>query len=129
MSRAERLLHLTQVMRRHRRSVRGKALADELGVSIRTLYRDIASLQAQGATRLTSLQPGMSRSASCRSAAGRPPRLGGCCPARAGAWASNAVPTSCRAVLGQLLPDYGYCDDRSFGPWPNIPASEAECSS
>jgi predicted DNA-binding transcriptional regulator YafY len=29
--------------------VSGQALADELGVSIRTLYRDIASLQAQGA--------------------------------------------------------------------------------
>ena len=48
MSRAERLLHLIQVMRRYRRPVRGKALATELGVSIRTLYRDIASLQAQG---------------------------------------------------------------------------------
>jgi len=29
--------------------VRGQALAEQLGVSIRTLYRDIASLQAQGA--------------------------------------------------------------------------------
>ncbi len=50
MSRAERLLHLIQVMRRYRRPVRGKALATELGVGIRTLYRDIASLQGQGAT-------------------------------------------------------------------------------
>ncbi|KHK55924.1 DNA-binding protein [Ralstonia sp. A12] len=49
MSRAERLLQLLQVLRRYRRPVSGKALADELGVSIRTLYRDIASLQAQGA--------------------------------------------------------------------------------
>ena len=49
MSRAERLLHLLQVLRRYRRPVSGQALADELGVSIRTLYRDIASLQAQGA--------------------------------------------------------------------------------
>ncbi|SDR21294.1 Predicted DNA-binding transcriptional regulator YafY, contains an HTH and WYL domains [Paraburkholderia fungorum] len=49
MSRSERLLHLLQVLRRYRRPVSGQALADELGVSIRTLYRDIASLQAQGA--------------------------------------------------------------------------------
>ena len=49
MSRSERLLHLLQVLRRYRRPVRGQALAEELGVSIRTLYRDIASLQAQGA--------------------------------------------------------------------------------
>ena len=49
MSRAERLLQLLQVLRRHRRPVSGQRLADELGVSIRTLYRDIASLQAQGA--------------------------------------------------------------------------------
>lgn len=49
MSRAERLLQLLQVLRRYRRPVSGQALADELGVSIRTLYRDIASLQAQGA--------------------------------------------------------------------------------
>jgi biotin operon repressor len=49
MTRSERLLQLLQVLRRHRRPVSGQALADELGVSIRTLYRDIASLQAQGA--------------------------------------------------------------------------------
>jgi predicted DNA-binding transcriptional regulator YafY len=49
MSRAERLLELMQVLRRHRRPVSGKTLARELGVSIRTMYRDIASLQAQGA--------------------------------------------------------------------------------
>lgn len=50
MSRAERLLSLMQVLRRHRHPVTGAALADELSVSLRTLYRDIASLQAQGAT-------------------------------------------------------------------------------
>jgi predicted DNA-binding transcriptional regulator YafY len=50
MSRAERLLQLMQVLRRHRAPVTGAALAHELGVSLRTLYRDIASLQAQGAT-------------------------------------------------------------------------------
>jgi predicted DNA-binding transcriptional regulator YafY len=49
MSRSERLLDLVQTLRRHRRPVSGQALADELGVSIRTLYRDIATLQGQGA--------------------------------------------------------------------------------
>ena len=49
MSRAERLLDLIQVLRRHRRPVSGRSLADELGVSIRTLYRDIGTLQGQGA--------------------------------------------------------------------------------
>jgi len=49
MSRAERLLDLLQLLRRHRAPVTGPALAAELGVSIRTLYRDIATLQAQGA--------------------------------------------------------------------------------
>jgi predicted DNA-binding transcriptional regulator YafY len=49
MSRSERLLDLIQSLRRHRRPVSGKTLADELGVSIRTLYRDIATLQGQGA--------------------------------------------------------------------------------
>ena len=49
MSRAQRLLDLIQVLRRHRRPVAGAALAEELGVSLRTLYRDVAALQAQGA--------------------------------------------------------------------------------
>jgi predicted DNA-binding transcriptional regulator YafY len=49
VSRAQRLLDLIQVLRRHRRPVAGAALARELGVSLRTLYRDIAALQAQGA--------------------------------------------------------------------------------
>jgi predicted DNA-binding transcriptional regulator YafY len=49
MSRTERLLDLIQLLRRHRAPVTGPALAGELGVSIRTLYRDIATLQAQGA--------------------------------------------------------------------------------
>jgi predicted DNA-binding transcriptional regulator YafY len=49
MSRAERLLDLIQVLRRHRNPVSGRHLAEVLGVSLRTLYRDIASLQAQGA--------------------------------------------------------------------------------
>jgi predicted DNA-binding transcriptional regulator YafY len=50
MTRSERLLSLLQLLRRYRRPVSGQVLAEELGVSIRTLYRDIASLQAQGAT-------------------------------------------------------------------------------
>lgn len=49
MSRAQRLLDLVQVLRRHRRPVSGRKLAAELGVSIRTLYRDIVTLQGQGA--------------------------------------------------------------------------------
>lgn len=49
MSRSQRLLDLIQVLRRHRRPVSGRRLADETGVSIRTLYRDIVTLQAQGA--------------------------------------------------------------------------------
>jgi predicted DNA-binding transcriptional regulator YafY len=49
MSRAERLLDLMQNLRRRRRPVAGSALAEELGISLRTLYRDIAALQAQGA--------------------------------------------------------------------------------
>ncbi|TIR26441.1 MAG: YafY family transcriptional regulator [Mesorhizobium sp.] len=49
MSRSERLLDLVQILRRHRRPVSGRTLADEMGVSIRTLYRDIATLQRQGA--------------------------------------------------------------------------------
>jgi predicted DNA-binding transcriptional regulator YafY len=49
MSRAERLLDLLQSLRRRRYAVKGGVLAEELGVSLRTLYRDIATLQAQGA--------------------------------------------------------------------------------
>jgi predicted DNA-binding transcriptional regulator YafY len=49
MSRSERLFDLLHALRRYRRPVSGKVLAEEIGVSIRTLYRDIASLQVQGA--------------------------------------------------------------------------------
>lgn len=49
MSRAQRLLDLIQLLRQHRRPVSGAALAEELGVSLRTLYRDIATLIGQGA--------------------------------------------------------------------------------
>ena len=49
MSRSQRLLSLLQVLRRHRLPVSGATLAAETGVSLRTLYRDIATLQAEGA--------------------------------------------------------------------------------
>ena len=49
MSRTERLLTLLQALRRYRHPVSGQRLADELNISIRTLYRDIATLQSQGA--------------------------------------------------------------------------------
>ncbi len=38
-----------QLLRRRRHPVNGEVLARELGISLRTLYRDVASLQAQGA--------------------------------------------------------------------------------
>lgn len=49
LSRAQRLLDLIQLLRRHRRPVTGATMADELGVSLRTLYRDIETLKGQGA--------------------------------------------------------------------------------
>jgi len=50
LSRTQRLFDLIQILRRNRYPVAGKQLADELDVSLRTLYRDIATLQAQGAS-------------------------------------------------------------------------------
>ena len=49
MSRAQRLLDLIQVLRRHRHPVSGAVLAEATGVSLRTLYRDIETLQGHGA--------------------------------------------------------------------------------
>lgn len=49
MTRSQRLLELLQIFRRHRYPVSGAALAAELGISRRSLYRDIATLQSQGA--------------------------------------------------------------------------------
>lgn len=49
MARSDRLLALTQALRRRRHPVTALALAQEAGVSERTIYRDIASLQASGA--------------------------------------------------------------------------------
>jgi predicted DNA-binding transcriptional regulator YafY len=49
MSRASRLLDLLQLLRRHRQPVSGQTLASELGISLRSLYRDIETLRGQGA--------------------------------------------------------------------------------
>jgi predicted DNA-binding transcriptional regulator YafY len=51
------LLDLIQLLRGHRYPVTGAVLAQALGVSLRTLYRDIATLQAQGA--LIEGEPGL----------------------------------------------------------------------
>lgn len=47
MRRTERLFRIIQVLRRKRRPVTGQELAEELEVSLRTLYRDMAELIAQ----------------------------------------------------------------------------------
>lgn len=49
MSRSKRLLDLIQLLRQYRRPVSGGTLAEALDVSLRTLYRDIETLKAQGA--------------------------------------------------------------------------------
>lgn len=49
MSRSDRLFELMQVLRRHRRTVSGRTLAQELGVSLRTIRRDVLTLQGMGA--------------------------------------------------------------------------------
>ena len=48
LSRSARLLDLIQALRRHRRPVTAATLADDMAVSLRTIYRDIATLIAQG---------------------------------------------------------------------------------
>lgn len=48
MRRADRLLRIIQILRRHRRPVRGQQMAEELEVSLRTLYRDVADLVTDG---------------------------------------------------------------------------------
>lgn len=47
--RSERLLSLMQALRRRKRPVRAEVLAGEMGVSKRSIYRDIATLKAMGA--------------------------------------------------------------------------------
>lgn len=49
MSRADRLFRLIQAMRVMPAPITARALAEETGVSLRTLYRDIDSLRAAGA--------------------------------------------------------------------------------
>jgi predicted DNA-binding transcriptional regulator YafY len=49
MIRTERLFTLLQILRTYRRPVSGQRLAERLNISIRTLYRDISTLQSQGA--------------------------------------------------------------------------------
>jgi len=48
MSRTQRLLALIQALRRHRHPVSGRRLAEEMSVSLRTMYRDIQTLIDQG---------------------------------------------------------------------------------
>lgn len=47
--RSERLLNLMQALRRRRRPVAGAVLAEEMGVSLRSVYRDIETLKSMGA--------------------------------------------------------------------------------
>lgn len=47
--RSERLLELMQALRRRRVPVSGQVLAEEMGVSLRSVYRDIATLKSMGA--------------------------------------------------------------------------------
>jgi len=49
MSRADRLLRLVQLLRRYRAPVSAAVLAQELDVSVRSIYRDVETLRAQGA--------------------------------------------------------------------------------
>ncbi|SEI19474.1 Predicted DNA-binding transcriptional regulator YafY, contains an HTH and WYL domains [Rhizobium tibeticum] len=49
MSKSHRLFDLMQILRRHRQPVAGLDLAQESGVSLRTIRRDVATLQAMGA--------------------------------------------------------------------------------
>ena len=49
MSRTARLFHLMQSLRRHTPPVTAAQLADDTGVSLRTLYRDIDALRGLGA--------------------------------------------------------------------------------
>jgi len=49
MSKSHRLFELMQMLRRHDHPVSGGDLAREAGVSLRTVYRDIATLQSMGA--------------------------------------------------------------------------------
>src|SRR3989442_11095041 len=49
VSRAARLLRLLQLLRRYRHPVTASTLAEELGTSVRSIYRDVQTLRGQGA--------------------------------------------------------------------------------
>ena len=49
MSQAGRLLRLAELLRSRRTAVAGAAFASALGVSLRTLYRDLGARRASGA--------------------------------------------------------------------------------
>ena len=49
MSKSSRLFELMESLRRRKRPVAGTELASEVGVSVGTIYRDIATLQSMGA--------------------------------------------------------------------------------
>jgi predicted DNA-binding transcriptional regulator YafY len=48
MQKTERLLNIVQILRRYRRPVTAETIAEEFGVSVRTVYRDILQLQGTG---------------------------------------------------------------------------------
>ncbi|TKC85892.1 HTH domain-containing protein [Trinickia terrae] len=47
MRRSDRLFQIIQILRRSKRPVTARGLSDELEVSVRTVYRDIADLMGQ----------------------------------------------------------------------------------
>lgn len=48
MTRTERLLELLQILRAQRYPITASTLSERLGISVRSLYRDIKTLQHQG---------------------------------------------------------------------------------
>ncbi|MGE0970872.1 helix-turn-helix transcriptional regulator [Klebsiella sp. WOUb02] len=48
MTRTQRLLELLQILREHRYPLTALTLSERLGISVRTVYRDIQTLQQQG---------------------------------------------------------------------------------
>lgn len=48
MTRTERLLELLQILRAQRYPITASALSERLEISVRSLYRDIKTLQQQG---------------------------------------------------------------------------------
>ena len=48
MRRADRLLQIIQILRRANGPIAASTIAEELEVSLRTLYRDMASLESTG---------------------------------------------------------------------------------